>query len=178
MHRTRVTSIVGRGVGLFWVKSGPDSIKAHLSWGLRVAKGTCYEKSLEKTVPGKRNSERPVWGLGRATLRRLLLGANGRSSLWTLVGVWIVNGVQWGAFRRCWAGMKCGLSNILRIIDYWVENGLTDTLSGSQEDQPGDDMVCVTAWNLISEAASAHMENWEESSHMEKRKGETLGHQR
>lgn len=41
--------------------------------------------------------------------------------------------------------MKCGLSNILRVIDYWVENGLTDGLSGSQEDQPGDDMVCVTA---------------------------------
>lgn len=41
--------------------------------------------------------------------------------------------------------MKYGLRNILRIIDCWVENGLKDGLSGSQGDQPGDDMFSVTA---------------------------------
>ena len=41
--------------------------------------------------------------------------------------------------------MKCGLSNILRIIDCWVENGLKDSLSGSQGNQPGNDMFSVKA---------------------------------
>lgn len=56
MQRTRVMSIVGRT----WVGAILDEVRVYKStFELRVAKGACY-KSLEKNVPGKRNSERPV----------------------------------------------------------------------------------------------------------------------
>lgn len=58
MQRTRVMSIVGRT----WVGAILDEVRARFyrsTFELRVAKGACY-KSLEKNVPGKRNSERPV----------------------------------------------------------------------------------------------------------------------
>lgn len=55
--------------------------------------------------------------------------------------------------------MKYGLRNILRIIDCWVENGLKDGLSGSQE--TSQEMTCFLSRQISFQTASAHMENWE-----------------